>query len=66
MPSGASEGSGTRCGGRPKVNRAADLDAKAIRKLRDEGQSYGEIASELSRSKADVYRVCMTLGCLAQ
>jgi IS30 family transposase len=48
-----------------EVNRAADGDAKAIRKLRDDGQSYGEIATELGRSKADVYRVCMTLGCLA-
>jgi hypothetical protein len=31
--------------------------------MRDEGQSYGEIATELRRSKSDVYRVCMTLGC---
>src|SRR5664280_3733799 len=54
-----------RVGGRPKVNRAADPEAKAIRKLRDDGQSYGEIATELGRSKADVYRVCMTLGCMA-
>ena len=51
--------------GRPKVNRTADPDAKAIRRLRDEGQSYGEIATELGRSKSDVYRVCMTLGCAA-
>ena len=49
--------------GRPKVNRTADPDARVIRKLRDEGQSYGEIANELGRSKSDVYRVCMTLGC---
>lgn len=54
-----------RVGGRPKVNRAADEDAKAIRRMRDEGQSYGEIANELGRSKADVYRVCTTLGCSA-
>jgi DNA invertase Pin-like site-specific DNA recombinase len=52
-----------RTGGRPKVNRAVDSDAKDIRKLRDEGQSYGEIAQELGRSKSDVYRVCVTLGC---
>src|SRR5664280_1708424 len=54
-----------RVGGRPRVNRAADSDAKVIRKLRDEGQSYGEIANELGRSKADVYRVCVTLRCMA-
>lgn len=54
-----------RVGGRPKVNRAADRDAKVIRRLRDEGQSYSEIGQELGRSKADVYRVCMTLGCSA-
>jgi len=29
----------------------------------DEGQSYSEIANELGRSKSDIYRVCMTLGC---
>ena len=54
-----------RVGGRPKVNRASDKDAKTIRQLRDDGQSYGEIATELNRSKADVYRTCMTLGCSA-
>lgn len=52
-----------RVGGRPMVNRKSDPDAKAIRRMRDEGQSYGEIATELGRSKSDVYRVCMTLGC---
>ena len=50
-------------GGRPKVNRTADPDAIVIRRLRDEGQSYGKVAAELGRSKSDVYRVCMTLGC---
>jgi DNA invertase Pin-like site-specific DNA recombinase len=49
--------------GRPNVRREKDKDAKAIRKLRDEGQSYGEIAAELNRSKSDIYRVCMILGC---
>jgi DNA invertase Pin-like site-specific DNA recombinase len=49
--------------GRPKTNRSKDKDAAVIRKLRDEGQSYGEIGIELGRSKSDVYRVCMTLGC---
>jgi len=52
-----------RVGGRPKADRNTDPDAATIRKLRDEGQSYGEIAGELGRSKSDVYRVCMTLGC---
>ena len=31
----------------------------------DEGQSYREIADELSRSVMDVHRVAMTLGCAA-
>ena len=52
-----------RVGGRPKVKRERDRDAKAIRKMRAEGQSYGEIAEELGRSKADVYRVATILGC---
>jgi DNA invertase Pin-like site-specific DNA recombinase len=52
-----------RVGGRPKVKRERDKDAKAIRKMRAEGQSYGEIAEELGRSKADIYRVATTLGC---
>src|ERR1039458_1552591 len=52
-----------RIGGRPKIRRERDKDAKAIRKMRDAGQSYGEIADELGRSKADVYRVATTLGC---
>jgi len=51
--------------GRPKVKRERDKDAKAIKKLRNEGQSYGEIATELGRSKSDIYRVCMTLRCTA-
>lgn len=51
--------------GRPKVKRERDKDARAIRKLRDEGQRYGEIATELGRSKSDIYRVCMKLGCAA-
>src|SRR5664280_707620 len=52
-----------RVGGRPRVKRERDRDAKVIRKMRDAGQSYGEIADELGRSKADVYRVAATLGC---
>ena len=31
--------------------------------MRAEGESYNEIAEELGRSKADIYRVCMALGC---
>jgi DNA invertase Pin-like site-specific DNA recombinase len=54
-----------RVGGRPKVKRERDRDAKKIRRLRAEGQSYGEIAEELGRSKADIYRVATTLGCEA-
>jgi DNA invertase Pin-like site-specific DNA recombinase len=52
-----------RIGGRPKVKRERDRDAKKIRRMRGEGQSYGEIAEELGRSKADIYRVATTLGC---
>jgi DNA invertase Pin-like site-specific DNA recombinase len=51
-----------RVGGRPTVDRASDPDTKEIRKLREDGQSYGEIATELGRSKSDIYRICMTLG----
>jgi DNA invertase Pin-like site-specific DNA recombinase len=51
--------------GRPRVRRERDKDAKAIRRMRGEGQSYGVIAKELGRSKADVYRVATTLGCEA-
>src|SRR5664280_446690 len=52
-----------RVGGRPKVKRDKDKDAKAIRRMRAEGDSYAEIADALNRSKADVYRVATTLGC---
>ena len=48
--------------GRPKVRRDRDPDAKRIRELRNDGQSYREIAEELGRSTMDVYRVAMTLG----
>ena len=49
--------------GRPRVRRDRDRDAKRIRELRNDGQSYREIADELGRSTMDVYRVAMTLGC---
>lgn len=52
-----------RVGGRPVVDRREDCDAAKIRAMRNDGQSYGEIAEELGRSKSDVYRVCITLGC---
>jgi DNA invertase Pin-like site-specific DNA recombinase len=52
-----------RVGGRPKVKRERDKDAKRIRQLREDGQSYQEIADELGRSKSDIARVCRTLGC---
>ena len=52
-----------RVGGRPRVRRDKDKDAKVIRQMRDAGQSYGEIAEELGRSKADVFRVASALGC---
>lgn len=50
-------------GGRPRIRRDKDRDAAKIRRLRDDGQSYSEIADELGRSKADIARVCQTLGC---
>jgi len=50
--------------GRPKVKRERDKDAKRIRQMREEGQSYREIAEELGRSTMDVYRVGVTLGCI--
>jgi len=49
--------------GRPEIRRDRDKDAKIIRQMRADGDSYGEIANVLGRSKADIYRVCMTLGC---
>jgi len=52
-----------RVGGRPKIRREKDRDAAKIRQLRDEGQSYQEIADELGRSRSDIHRVCATLGC---
>jgi DNA invertase Pin-like site-specific DNA recombinase len=51
--------------GRPKLRRDRDRDAKRIRELRNESQSYREIADELGRGTMDVYRVAMTLGCAA-
>jgi DNA invertase Pin-like site-specific DNA recombinase len=47
--------------GRPVVLRERDKDAAKIRKMRNHGDSYAEIAAELGRSKSDVYRVCQML-----
>jgi DNA invertase Pin-like site-specific DNA recombinase len=52
-----------RVGGRPRIKRERDKDAKRIRELREDGQSYTEIADELGRSRSDIARVCQTLGC---
>jgi DNA invertase Pin-like site-specific DNA recombinase len=54
-----------RVGGRPKVRRDRDRDAVKIRRLREDGQSYQEIADELGRSRADIGRVCAALNCSA-
>lgn len=48
-------------GGRPRVNRAADPDAKLIRKLRAEGRTYDAIADELGFAKSKVYRISLAL-----
>jgi DNA invertase Pin-like site-specific DNA recombinase len=52
-----------RIGGRPRVRRDRDRDATRIRQLRDDGQSYAEIADELGRSRSDIARVCASLNC---
>ncbi len=51
--------------GRPRIRRERDKDAKRIRQMRDAGDSYSDIGEELGRTKSDVWRVCMTLGCSA-
>ncbi|MGA3318649.1 MAG: recombinase family protein [Candidatus Korobacteraceae bacterium] len=52
-----------RIGGRPRVRRERDRDAKAIRQMRDEGDSYTDIADSLGRSRSDIVRVCGALNC---
>ena len=52
-----------RVGGRPRVRRERDKDAKAIRQMRGEGDSYTDIADSLGRSRSDVVRVCAALNC---
>ena len=39
-----------------------DKNAKAFRQMRMEGESYGEIAEVLGRTKANIYRVSTALG----
>ncbi len=51
--------------GRRVVRRERDKDAKAIRQMRDEGDSYTEIADSLGRSRSDIVRVCNALNCSA-
>src|SRR5271166_3144021 len=40
--------------GRPKIRRDHDKDANIIRRMRAEGESYGEIAETLGRTKSNV------------
>src|SRR5271167_3068115 len=54
-----------RVGGRPVVDRKHDKHAKIIRQMRADGESYTEIGDALGRSRSDIRRVCMTLGCSA-
>jgi DNA invertase Pin-like site-specific DNA recombinase len=49
--------------GRPKVRREQDKDAKTIRQMRSDGDSYGKIAEAIGRTKSGIYRVCSTLAC---
>ena len=55
-----------RVGGRPPKNYEHDKDAKRIRQLREDGQSYQEIADELGRSKTNIHKRCNALGCAPQ
>lgn len=52
-----------RIGGRPRKQYERDRDAQRIRQLREDGQSYQEIADELGRSKSNIAKVCQVLGC---
>ena len=52
-----------RVGGRPRKDYKHDKDAKKIRQLREDGQSYRGIADELGRSKSDIALICQVLGC---
>ena len=46
-----------------RIHMLLEQDAKVIRQMRAEGDSYGEIAEALGRTKSDIYRICITLGC---
>jgi DNA invertase Pin-like site-specific DNA recombinase len=43
--------------GRPRLRRDHDKQAKTIRRMRSDGQSYRQIATALGRSVSDVYRI---------
>jgi DNA invertase Pin-like site-specific DNA recombinase len=49
--------------GRPSIKRQHDKDAKRIRELREDGQTYQDIADELGRSKSTVVRIARTMNC---
>jgi DNA invertase Pin-like site-specific DNA recombinase len=36
---------------------------ETLQQLREDGQSYQDIADELGRSRSDIHRVCQTLNC---
>ena len=55
-----------RVGGRPKVKRQHDRDADKIRMMREDGESFRQIADQLGRSHTDIARVCAALNCSAQ
>ena len=54
-----------RVGGRPRIKRQHDKDAKRIREMRENGESLRDIAAQLGRSHATVARICATLNCAA-
>jgi len=54
-----------RVGGRPRIKRQHDKDAKRIREMRENGESLRDIATQLGRSHATVARICQTLNCAA-
>ena len=44
------------------MNLHRDKDAGKIRQLRDDGQSYSEIADELGRPRSNIVRIANALG----
>ena len=51
-----------RVGGRPKVKRQHDRDAAKIRQMREDGESFRQMADQLGRSHTDIARVCAALN----